>query len=160
MTLQVIYLPVLIPEGALGNLSCKSFSFDHWYCVCTNDWCDIPICASTTLAYPLIPPVALALADTDVRRGCAEELMNSSALLEILSKGGRYSRGRRAQSLCKGWAPTERKTQGTWAVWQSRSESVQSSLHSWAPFIILKAFFFPLVGRLVVLLSDHLPNRK
>lgn len=53
--------------------------------------CDIPIYASTTLTYPLLAPLSLVLIDIDVKRDCAQELMNLSALLAMLSKGGRHS---------------------------------------------------------------------
>lgn len=56
-----------------------------------------PICASTTLAYP---QVALVLTDTDRKRDCAEKLMHAF-------RRGQKFRGRKEQSLCKGWAPTE-----------------------------------------------------
>lgn len=115
MSLQVIFPPALISKGALGNLSCKSFSFDHWYYICTDDWCDSSICASTTLAYPLWSPVASVLIETDIKRGCAQELMVWSALLEMLSKGGRHSE-EEEQSLCEDWAPTEQRTWDTWVL--------------------------------------------
>lgn len=95
MSLRVIYPPVRISKGALGNLPCKSFSFDHWYYTRTDDWCHIPICAPAPLAYPLLPPLALVLTDTDVKRACAREPVKLRAK-RCFQKGADVQRKKRA----------------------------------------------------------------
>lgn len=90
---------------------------------------------------PRLPFLTPGSVSSDRHRREKSLCSGASERKEMLSKGGRRSEEEESNRSTRAERPQSKGRETHGPFWQSRSASVQSSLHSWAPFTILKGFF-------------------